>query len=56
MFMYGWAPLLFTWNYHNIVNHLDSNMKLKVEKKKVAGDFPHGPVFNTLPSNEGHVS
>ena len=22
MFMYGWIPSLFTWNYHNIVNWL----------------------------------
>ena len=20
MYMYGWVPFLFTWNYHNIVN------------------------------------
>ena len=19
MYMYGWVPLLFTWNYHNVV-------------------------------------
>ena len=28
--VYGWVPLLSTWNYHNIVNHLYSNIKLKV--------------------------
>ena len=22
MYMYGWVPLLFTWNHHNIVNQL----------------------------------
>ena len=22
MYMYGWVPLLFFWNYHNIVNWL----------------------------------
>ena len=27
MYMYGWAPLLSTWNYHNIVNQLYSNIK-----------------------------
>ena len=32
MYMYGWIPLLSTWNYHNIVNWLYSNKKLKKEK------------------------
>ena len=32
MYMYGWIPLLSTWNYHNIVNRLYSNKKLKKEK------------------------
>ena len=27
MYMYGWVPLLFTWNLHNIVNQLYSNVK-----------------------------
>ena len=27
--MYGWVPLLATWNYHNIVNQLHSNTKFK---------------------------
>ena len=27
--MYGWVPLLSTWNYHNIVNRLYSNTKKK---------------------------
>ena len=34
MDMYGWVPSLFSWNYHNIVNWLYSNTKLKVVKKK----------------------
>ena len=29
MYMYGWVPLLSTWNYHSIVNQLNSNTKLK---------------------------
>ena len=29
--MYGWIPLPFTWDYHNIVNQLYSNTKLKVQ-------------------------
>ena len=24
IYMYGWVPSPFTWNYHNIVNQLDS--------------------------------
>ena len=27
-YIYGWAPSLFTWNYHNIVNQLYPNIKL----------------------------
>ena len=26
MYIYGWVPLLFIWNYHNIVNQLYSNI------------------------------
>ena len=26
-YMYGWVSLLFTWNYHNIVNRLYPNIK-----------------------------
>ena len=32
MYMYGWVPLLCTRNYHNIVDRLCSNIKLKVLK------------------------
>ena len=34
MHMYSWIPLLSTWNYHNIVNQLYSNTKLKGKKKR----------------------
>ena len=27
VYIYGWVPLLSTWNYHNTVNWLYSNMK-----------------------------
>ena len=27
MYVYGWVTVLFTWNYHNIVNLLNSNIK-----------------------------
>ena len=29
MYMYGWLSSLFTWNYHNIINWLDSTTKKK---------------------------
>ena len=29
MYMYGWVPALPTWNYHNAVNWLLSNIKEK---------------------------
>ena len=29
MHMYNWITLLYTWNYHNIVNQLYSNKKFK---------------------------
>ena len=32
--VYGWAPLLSIWNYHNIVNWLYSSAKWEVKKKK----------------------
>ena len=27
MYIHGWVPSLFTWNYHNIVNQIDFNTK-----------------------------
>ena len=30
IYMYGWAPLLLIWNYHNIATWLYPNTKLKV--------------------------
>ena len=29
IYMYGWIPSLFNWNYHNIVNQLYPNTKKK---------------------------
>ena len=29
--MYNWWTLLYTWNYHNIVNQLYSNKKEKLK-------------------------
>ena len=37
MCTYSWVPLLFTWNYHNIVNRLYANTKFK---KKIIKDSP----------------
>ena len=34
MYVYGWVPSLFTWDYHNIVNQVYSDTKEKVQKKK----------------------
>ena len=30
--MYNWITLLYTWNYHNIVNQLHPNIKTKTRK------------------------
>ena len=35
MYMYGWVPLLSTWNFHNIVNWLYSSTNKKCNKEKV---------------------
>ena len=32
--MYGWVPLLLTWNYHNIFNRLYPNMEESKEEVK----------------------
>ena len=32
MYMYGWAPSLFTWNYHNIVSQLHPKQNKKLKK------------------------
>ena len=37
MYMYGWVPSLFTWNYHNIVNQLHPKQNKKLKKKKLNG-------------------
>ena len=46
MYMYGWVPLLSTWNYYNIVNQLYSNIKFKSESvsRSVVSNslWPHG--------------
>ena len=34
IYMYGWVPSLFIWNYHNIINWLYPNTEFKVFLKK----------------------
>ena len=34
MYVYDWVPVLFTWNWHNIVNQLYPQTKEKVFKKE----------------------
>ena len=29
-YTHGWVPLLFIWNYHNIVNYLDTSLSSKI--------------------------
>ena len=31
--MYNWFTLLYTWNYHNTVNQLYSNIKFFLKKE-----------------------
>ena len=33
MYMYGWIPLLYTWNYYNIIILVYSNTKKKFKEK-----------------------
>ena len=47
MYMYGWIPLLSTWNYHNIVNWLYSNIRQKVKKKKKSVFPTQPPLWGT---------
>ena len=42
IFMYGWVPSLFTWNYHNTVNWLYPNKNKKLKKKDVWRTFSFG--------------
>ena len=44
--MYVWVPLLFTWNYHNIVNRLYIHKKKKIQQKKIRHSLtPANPAF-----------
>ena len=50
MGMYVWVPSLSTWNYHNIVNWLYPNTKLKVVKKKKKFESEATESFGDLPT------
>ena len=41
VYTYGWAPLLSTWDYRNVVNWLYSNTRLKVSFKKKGKSESH---------------
>ena len=47
MHMYGWVPLLFILNYHNIVNQLYPN-KIKVSLKSLYSSQSHGALHYAL--------
>ena len=34
MYMYNWFTLLYTWNEHNIINQLYSNINWKIKSQK----------------------
>ena len=60
--IFGWVPSLSTWNYHNIVNQLYSNIKSESESRSVASNSlqPHGlqptrllSPWNSLGKNTG---
>ena len=41
MYMYGWVPSLFTWNYHNILIGYISIQNTKLKKITVVSHLPH---------------
>ena len=47
MYMYGWAPSLFTWNYHNIVSQLHPKQNKKLKKKL------NGPSLHDTDTKQG---
>ena len=46
MYIYGWFPSLFTWNYHNIVNQLSVQFSCSVVSNTLQ---PHGLQHARLP-------
>ena len=49
MYVYGWVPSLFTWNYHSTVNRLflNTNRKFTVWKKQEVS--PSAPAHSLVP-------
>ena len=47
MYMCNWITLLYTWNYHNAVNQLYSNIKLKVKETKYRKKFKTNMLYDT---------
>ena len=47
--MHSWVPSPFTWNYHHIVNHLYSNTKYNVYKKKKSSIYTTVNIYCMLP-------
>ena len=45
--MYNWITLLYTWNDHNVVNQLYSNIKLKVKEIKYRNKFKTNMLYDT---------
>ena len=57
MYMYGWVPSLFIWNYHNIVNQLYSNTKcFFVLKKKKRAMWMCFKVDLPCPDSNKHIA
>ena len=44
-YMYGWVPLLLTWNYHNVINRLYPN---KIKSLKLGGKKGENKWINKL--------
>ena len=42
-YMYGWVPLLSTWNYHNVVNHLCVHAKSLQSCPALCNPMDHSP-------------
>ena len=52
--LFAWVPLLFTWNYHNIVNRLYPNTKWL--KKQKPHRFPPQTPFRSVCLHFSHVA
>ena len=58
MYMYGWFTLLYTWNYHNIVNHLHSDKMYTIFKTRYSIAhflFPFASLTSMYPAKSSDV-